>query len=102
MGKERLISRELFSELAHELAFPGAILYAELLMNNISLRENRGCWGSSSYIVFLFSTTCHEASHALASKIGGDSRAAIGGQVSLKTRFRISGGRRLAWVVFPI
>ena len=24
------------------------------------------------YIVFLFSTTCHEASHALVAKLGGD------------------------------
>ena len=35
------------------------------------------------YVVFLFSTTCHEASHALAAKIGGDSTAALGGQLSL-------------------
>src|SRR5262245_28670482 len=35
------------------------------------------------YIVFLFSTTCHEASHALAAKIGGDPTAFQGGQVSL-------------------
>ncbi len=35
------------------------------------------------YIVFLFSTTCHEAAHALAAKIGGDSTAAEGGQVTL-------------------
>jgi len=35
------------------------------------------------YIVFLFSTTCHEASHALAAKIGGDLTAFHGGQVSL-------------------
>jgi len=35
------------------------------------------------YIVFLFSTTCHEASHALAAKIGGDRTAFEGGQVSL-------------------
>lgn len=35
------------------------------------------------YVVFLFSTTCHEASHALVAKIGGDSTAASGGQVSL-------------------
>ena len=36
-----------------------------------------------SYVVFLFSTTCHEAAHALAAKIGGDETASIGGQVSL-------------------
>jgi Zn-dependent protease len=35
------------------------------------------------YIVFLFSTTCHEASHALAAKIGGDPTAFHGGQVTL-------------------
>jgi Zn-dependent protease len=35
------------------------------------------------YIVFLFSTTCHEASHALAAKIGGDDTAALGGQLTL-------------------
>jgi Zn-dependent protease len=35
------------------------------------------------YIVFLFSTTCHEAAHALAAKIGGDPTAAKGGQATL-------------------
>jgi Zn-dependent protease len=35
------------------------------------------------YLVFLFSTTCHEASHALAAKIGGDMTAFEGGQVTL-------------------
>src|SRR6202047_2351174 len=35
------------------------------------------------YIVFLFSTTCHEASHALAAKLGGDLTAFEGGQVTL-------------------
>ena len=35
------------------------------------------------YVAFLFSTTCHEASHALAAKLGGDETAALGGQVSL-------------------
>src|SRR5581483_9482902 len=35
------------------------------------------------YIVFLFSTTCHEAAHALAAKLGGDLTAFHGGQVSL-------------------
>jgi Zn-dependent protease len=35
------------------------------------------------YLVFLFSTTCHEAAHALVAKLGGDSTAAEGGQVSL-------------------
>lgn len=35
------------------------------------------------YIVFLFSTTCHEASHALVAKIGGDLTAFESGQVTL-------------------
>ncbi|HEY2383871.1 MAG TPA: site-2 protease family protein [Terriglobia bacterium] len=35
------------------------------------------------YIVFLFSTTCHEASHSLAAKWGGDLTAFHGGQVTL-------------------
>ncbi len=35
------------------------------------------------YVVFVFSTTCHEAAHALAAKWGGDLTAAQGGQVSL-------------------
>ena len=35
------------------------------------------------FTVFLFSTTCHEAGHALAAKIGGDPTAFLGGQVSL-------------------
>jgi Zn-dependent protease len=35
------------------------------------------------YIVFLFSTTCHEGSHAFAAKLGGDLTAFHGGQVSL-------------------
>jgi len=35
------------------------------------------------YIVFLFSTTCHEGAHALSAKLGGDPTASLGGQVSL-------------------
>ena len=35
------------------------------------------------YVVFLLSTTCHEAGHALAAKLGGDLTAFHGGQVSL-------------------
>src|SRR5215467_1318512 len=35
------------------------------------------------YVAFLFSTTCHEASHALAAKLQGDETAARGGQVTL-------------------
>jgi Zn-dependent protease len=35
------------------------------------------------YVVFLLSTTCHEAAHALVAKLGGDMTAAEGGQVTL-------------------
>jgi len=35
------------------------------------------------YIIFLFSTTCHEGAHALAAKLGGDPTASHGGQVTL-------------------
>ena len=35
------------------------------------------------YFIFLFSTTCHEAAHALAAKLGGDPTAFHGGQVTL-------------------
>ena len=39
--------------------------------------------GFLEYVVFLLSTTCHEASHALVAKWGGDTTALEGGQVSL-------------------
>ena len=39
--------------------------------------------GAVWYLVFLFSTTCHEAAHAFAAKLGGDLTAAEGGQVTL-------------------
>jgi Zn-dependent protease len=57
--------------------------------------------GFISYIVFLFSTTCHEAAHALVAKLGGDATAALGGQVSLNP---IPHMRRsfFGMVVFPI
>ena len=35
------------------------------------------------YVVFLLSTTCHEAAHAWVAKLGGDLTAFQGGQVSL-------------------
>src|SRR5580693_2995047 len=40
-------------------------------------------FGFLEYVVFLLSTTCHEASHALVAKWGGDMTAFEGGQVSL-------------------
>jgi Zn-dependent protease len=39
--------------------------------------------GAIWYLVFLFSTTCHEAAHAFVAKLGGDTTAEEGGQVSL-------------------
>jgi Zn-dependent protease len=53
------------------------------------------------YVVFLFSTTCHEASHALVAKWGGDSTAALNGQVTLNPIPHI---RRELWgmVIIPI
>jgi len=53
------------------------------------------------YVAFLFSTTCHEAAHALAAKIGGDDTAFAGGQVSLNPVPHI---QREPWgmVVIPI
>jgi Zn-dependent protease len=35
------------------------------------------------YVAFLFSTTCHEAAHALVARLGGDDTASGGGQVTL-------------------
>jgi Zn-dependent protease len=40
-------------------------------------------YGFLWYLVFLFSTTCHEGAHALAAKLGGDPTAFHGGQVTL-------------------
>src|SRR5271170_5433669 len=39
--------------------------------------------GAIWYLVFLFSTTCHEAAHSFVAKMGGDLTAAEGGQVTL-------------------
>ena len=57
--------------------------------------------GLAYYVVFLFSTTVHEASHAWAAKLGGDLTAYHGGQVSLDPRPHI---RRAPFgmVVLPI
>src|SRR5208282_751511 len=53
------------------------------------------------YVAFLFSTACHEAAHALVAKLGGDSTAALGGQITLNPIPHI---RRsfFGMVVFPI
>lgn len=53
------------------------------------------------YVVFLLSTTCHEAAHAWAAKIGGDLTAFHGGQVSLDPTPHI---RRepFGMIIFPL
>ena len=53
------------------------------------------------YVVFLFSTTVHEAAHAWAGKLGGDLTAYHGGQVTLDPRPHI---RRepFGMVVLPV
>ena len=53
------------------------------------------------FVVFLFSTTCHEAAHALVAKLGGDETAFHGGQVTLNPVPHI---QREPWgmVVIPI
>jgi len=53
------------------------------------------------FVVFLFSTTCHEAAHALVAKIGGDETAFLGGQVTLNP---VPHMQREPWgmVVIPI
>jgi len=58
-------------------------------------------YGFVWYVAFLFSTTCHEAAHALVAKLGGDETAALGGQVSLNPVPHI---QREPWgmVVIPI
>ena len=58
-------------------------------------------YGFIWYVAFLFSTTCHEASHAFVAKLGGDETAAQGGQVTLNPVPHI---QREPWgmVVIPI
>ena len=53
------------------------------------------------FVAFLFSTTCHEAAHALIAKLGGDDTAALGGQVSLNP---VPHMKREPWgmIVIPI
>ncbi|MEI9973870.1 MAG: site-2 protease family protein [Ignavibacteriota bacterium] len=57
--------------------------------------------GFAWYVVLLFSTTCHEAAHALAAKLGGDLTAFHGGQVSLDPVPHIK-REPFGMVVFPI
>src|SRR4029077_11651214 len=53
------------------------------------------------YIVFLFSTTCHEGAHALVAKLGGDTTAFEGGQVTLNSLPHIQ-REPMGMVVVPI
>jgi len=59
------------------------------------------------YVTFLFSTTCHEAAHALAAKLGGDETAALGGQITLnpiphirREPFGMVGAPLLSYILF--
>jgi len=81
------------------LANACANLYARTLMPEMT--PELLVYGFISYAVFLFSTTCHEASHGLVAQLGGDSTAALGGQVTLNPIPHI---RREPWgmVVIPI
>jgi Zn-dependent protease len=71
------------------------------IMGSFNLSPEMLVTGFLYYVVFLFSTCCHEASHALAAKIGGDETASLGGQVSLNPVPHI---RRSPWgmVLIPI
>src|SRR3954469_22521944 len=53
------------------------------------------------YVVFLFSTTCHEAAHAFVAKKEGDSTAFDGGQVTLHPGPHIK-REPFGMVLFPI
>src|SRR3954447_22777115 len=55
---------------------PGAIL-------SLPMTPAELVFGFIQYVVFLLSTTCHEAAHSLVAKLGGDTTAFEGGQVSL-------------------
>ena len=77
-------------------------LEARSLENSMDMFDERYLLiGFIYYVAFLFSTTCHEAAHALAAKLGGDLTAAEGGQVSLNPVPHI---RRSPYgmVVFPL
>lgn len=63
--------------------------------------EDYIAFGLLWYVVFLFSTVCHEAAHAWVAKLGGDLTAFHGGQVSLDPMPHI---RRepFGMILFPI
>lgn len=79
-----------------------SVTEASTLENPMDMLDERHLLlGFIYYVAFLFSTTCHEAAHALAAKLGGDLTAAKGGQVSLNP---IPHVRRSPYgmVVFPL
>lgn len=53
------------------------------------------------YVIFLLSTTMHEASHALAAKLGGDLTAYHGGQVTLDPRPHVA-REPFGMVILPV
>src|SRR5437016_4781440 len=65
------------------------------------MRPDIMAMGVMWYVVFLLSLTCHEASHALAAKLGGDLTAFHGGQVSLDPLPHIR-RERFGMVLLPI
>lgn len=65
------------------------------------MNPNFLAFGFLEYVVFLLSTTCHEASHALVAKWGGDMTAAEGGQVSLNPIPHIK-REKFGMVVLPL
>ena len=71
-----LQARSFFDLYARSYSFVMALAQAALTPDFLIL-------GVIWYIVFLFSTTCHEGAHSLIAKLGGDSTAFHGGQVTL-------------------
>jgi len=63
------------------LAIGGGSIYSSSAMHELT--PEFLLYGFIWYVAFLFSTTCHEAAHALVAKRGGDETASEGGQVSL-------------------
>jgi Zn-dependent protease len=80
-------------------AISSAEAKSDFMMGNFS--PEMLAFGFIWYVAFLFSTTCHEAAHALAAKMGGDETASVGGQVTLNP---VPHMQREPWgmVVIPI
>ena len=58
-------------------------------------------FGLMWYVVFLFSTTCHEAAHAFVAKREGDLTAFEGGQVTLNPLPHVK-REPFGMVIFPV